>query len=1688
MDLGTLNFLIGGDNSLFKKAMDECRKQALDVQNAINGIKMPTESSDYKGKEGSINSYIVSLKRLTEQYKNLDIAERNSTKGSGLLGGDNSSISGMKREIKDLTRQYELLTDAERASSKGVDMSSRIVSLKSEKDALEKGLKPAIESTNGALDKHFGLLSYIIRRAVSYIAIWQAQKIAMNLITITGEFEKQKVALEAMFRNAAAADKIYEQIKQFSVISPFNFKDLMAQTKQLAAFSVPANQLFGTIKELGDIAAGTGVEMSRLILAYGEVNTQTFLNGRQLRQFTTAGVPLVEALSQEFEKLTGKAVGTSEIYEKISKKQVSFQMVKDAIKGMTQEGGIFYNQQIKQSETLSGKLSNLKDKFDILFSTIGENHADALKGSIDAIAYMAKHWQATWEIIKSIIAAVGIYKTTMFVINTLKKQELATTVALGIAEKENAATASAGSAAAVGAGALSGLATFGIGAAITGISLLAGTMSAYAADKKQYFEETSNSIAQIDKETAANQDLFDKLKSLSSATNDDTSAQSKRNDIIAKLAQTEPELADNIKNHVNSLKDLTKAQEEYNAIQDAKKTVTYVMRDKSQGDSIESNFNDLSDSTARLEMRNIALQDSYSKVANAIKEYKKEGKDTTGGMFSGISNENINKAFNITQSSQSVYEKMMSLQGVIGDVGNKTENLDRKTGSLINTSLLWSSLVGESLSQYNSELKTNKDLISVTNSDLWTLVRLFKSEVSNMGIKVNSKEGKEAIKQLIDSITSLDAKTKKTLYLHFGITWGDKDPVEELSAWQKQLQDAFGKNFIQIHMSDDMSTVISNIQKNYKELKSKIENEKPIIVKFGIDTNVPLPELQKQVTSKVGATSPLFPTVWNAAKDVKSDTEEMKKATNAANQLSIPLDKIKEKKAKTNVEDKYTKNLQQEKKYIDEVRESYNKLTKDMSSEAAVSQLKKMGLLVGNMTKNLLPTGDVDTGYEKYLDNLIVKMNARLKIKGLNKQAINSAILDVKKSLQEVKISDITKPIENKISDIEKELSSYKTQFNLYQQILGITGDKSTALKAAFGDAGSPASMIDYYKLEINKALKTSKQKISVDELLGYSPSQMKELGISSDIQNMVSELHNTIDENKQTELTDVLNFIKENESLQEKIDDITKKANLLREKAKNQGQYTPKFEADLNDWINKQVVQLNSTALQTSSIYEKLFGDRSKDSYNQLMEAKKIATQISSNAKINYDKDNKATGFVSSFLNGNGGKEEIKGTISDLNRIKELIDKLTSEEISKNPFASLASSFKDIFSGKFKGEELTDKLKDFGRAAASSAQHVGAMASKASTMFDALGQGKMAQAMSTVSDVMGSVHNIGEGFAEGDVVGGIESAAGEAIGWVTKLAQAHDNKLNKAIENSKERVKELQNAYTDLGREIKRTLGYATSSQYSAQLSNYKSQLAEVESQLADEEDKKKPSKSAIADYNEEIAVLEDKITYFAQDWAESEYGIKIEDWASQIGDALTNAFASGESAANAFNSTVESIMKNLVQNVITEAVIAPAMKKLQDYLFGDNGLLSNGGSLSTTDLDEIMSYLLGVEDSIGDAQKIWDSISEYASENGINLNSTTGTGITASEQSLTENTGNILASYINNIRSDTAVLNVKIDNILSMMQVNTVSYGQMVTYLNEIANNTSKIMDNTERIQDIYNIIKNGTTASSGTKFYTN
>lgn len=274
------------------------------------------------------------------------------------------------------------------------------------------------------------LLRSLKGAAAAYFSIEGARRFVSELVRITGEFEKQQVALRAILQDSAGADALFERIKQLAVVSPFSFLDLTKYTKQLSAFSVPMDELYDTTKMLADVSAGLGVDMGRIILAYGQIRSASFLRGQEVRQLTEAGIPILDELAKQFEELEGRAVSVGEVFDKISARQVPFEMVEKAFKNMTSEGGKFYQMQEVLAETLAGKISNLRDSYQIMLSSMGNAQSGVLKGAVNLLTKMMNNYEQIGADLIALAATYGVYKLAVYATSLATKGFVKTNISL----------------------------------------------------------------------------------------------------------------------------------------------------------------------------------------------------------------------------------------------------------------------------------------------------------------------------------------------------------------------------------------------------------------------------------------------------------------------------------------------------------------------------------------------------------------------------------------------------------------------------------------------------------------------------------------------------------------------------------------------------------------------------------------------------------------------------------------------------------------------------------------------------------------------------------------------------------------------------------------------------------------------------------------------------------------------------------------------------------------------------------------------------------------------------------------------------------------------------------------------------------------------------------------------------------
>ncbi len=206
-------------------------------------------------------------------------------------------------------------------------------------------------------------------------------------------FEQTQIAFTTMIGSAEKAQKTLNDLSQFAARTPFELTQLEEASKRLLAYGVTADDLIPTLRMLGDISAGVGMDkLPQLILAFGQVRAATKLTGMELRQFSEAGVPLLGTLADQL------GVTEAQVLEMVSAGQIGFPAVQQALASLTGEGGRFFNLMEKQSTSLGGLWSNLKDQIALTARSIGTELMPYLKPLVEQLIEVA---QAVGEWVKA---------------------------------------------------------------------------------------------------------------------------------------------------------------------------------------------------------------------------------------------------------------------------------------------------------------------------------------------------------------------------------------------------------------------------------------------------------------------------------------------------------------------------------------------------------------------------------------------------------------------------------------------------------------------------------------------------------------------------------------------------------------------------------------------------------------------------------------------------------------------------------------------------------------------------------------------------------------------------------------------------------------------------------------------------------------------------------------------------------------------------------------------------------------------------------------------------------------------------------------------------------------------------------------------------------------------------------------
>lgn len=1411
----------------------------------------------------------------------------------------------------------------------------------------------AMKRTNTTMSSQSRIAGELKNQIANVYSIYTLERFVRGLYTIGGEFQKQRIALTSILGDSMKAETIFNRIKDLAVVSPFQFKELASYTKQLSAYSIPYEELYDTTKRLADISAGVGVDMGRIILAYGQVRSAAFLRGQELRQFTEAGIPLVDELAKRFTKLTGVVTSAGDVFDKISRKEVSFGMVKDVLWDLTNEGGKFYNMQEALAESLAGKWSNLQDAWDVMMADIAESNSGVLSDSLELLTELMKHWKAMAAILGTLVGAYGFYKTAVIAVNAAHKATIAINTLTNIINMTRAMQ--------------------GLTAVTKAQAVAQGILNAVTAANPWMVLIT----------------VFGGLVGL---------------------------------------------------------YLTLREKTKSAADTIRE--------------FNVQVQEQNEKISEA----KNKANSYISTMF------DTSKA---VDARRMAYEKLQGIYPSIFKNMSYEQALLKGQIELLNMSNRAARTTARETARINLE-KAYQGLIDaergVKDAELYS--------VASDGHIMDTKMLREAKNQL-DIARSIVKEAKEDFTTILSVT----DDIDKniKSAWFTTAKEIAG----------DMNSLIPKDDEAYEEYANRVKEERENADKTlkGFKKGNPYSEETVRNAQKV----------FDVSKKIMDTLGVLGKSSGGE-------------------KDPIAEQWKDRADLIDKAVSSYEKWRKIEGEEVASQRVKGISEFAPIFDKNgvNLDLKDPSKAY-KYIQGQLDR----------SKEKQEDLYISLGVKIDKAGIDSAKKEVDDALKEIEKYVSQTGEKWDLYKKLFNASGNKSLSMNIAFGGEVSFKSVVDDLRNQLSKALENTGSKFSVTDVLAMKEDDIKKQFGEGVILKLYQSINEESKKMRSESLENLLGMIEDYKDYAQRIKDIernlqkdladiesqrgqlgeeaTDKLIAQRKKKASEDAASTKFEQfkSSEDWAKtfddldrlssatlsrliKNLEEFKNTTGQSLKVNEfkelvnvlKKLRDESesRNPFKTLSDGIKEYAEATEKLK----KAQKELGFIQDGGEVTTGVSETshtetKKTDGGLSYQAKVVDKLTPK------LKTLADAEKEVTDAQDEQNEASDKVQvGFGDIVDMANLLIGTLGDLGSA-FDALGNDSMGDTLSAVQEVAGGLLNTAQsgatlfaGISSGNPMAIMQGATGVVsgiTGIIGSIAKAHDKKLDKAIQRSQLEVKKLSNDYKNLQSVIERQLGAVTQSQSKEMIANLQKQQEEVQKQMKAEQDKKDSDASKIEDYKQQYIELGEQIKYFYEDLASEQFGIDLKGWSDQISEALVNAFANGEDAAKAFDDTVADIMRNVIKEMISLNVIKPAMNKLRDYLFGDKGIFTDssagGTNLTEQEATGLMQQLGSLRGTISDSKKIWDYLNAAAKKMGISLEETSASNTLSKgiQENITEETANILASYINGIRADVSVKRALLEKWGNeILPKYNVIAEQQLTQLRAIANNTLRSAQNTE------------------------
>lgn len=1504
-----------------------------------------------------------------------------------------------------------------------------------------------------------GYLSRLMQRTAVVFSFGAAKSFVEQIAEVRGQFELSERSLEAILQNKPKADEIFNKTVELAVKSPFRIKDLVDYTRQLSAYRIESDKLYDTTKRLADVSAGLGVDMGRLILAYGQVKAAAYLRGSEVRQFTEAGINMYGELQQYFKEVKGEAYTTAQIVDMISKRKVTFEDVEAIFQRMTDKGGTFYNMQEIQAETLQGKISNLKDAFDVMLNDIGKANEGTMKGMVSWGTSMLDNWKALAEIGKALIPILIAIKANSMFAKTSLGQAFSQASGTGIVRYKalfvNSLDGMKKALKDFGGLVKSSLSGIGVGLAIYAVAEVITTVydkiSKYNENVRKAEEETIKAKGAIGALAGTYNDLAN------AATNANGKLEGKdleknvedRRTTLQKLIDAASKDGLTFKINVDTLDvsqlntTFSKVEKEYKDFIDS---IEVIRRNYAKNDAWNTWFTDGLDDDAGdykdAVIDALAKSSQMERVVANINANYKQATSTTKKYFDEIRAGQKDNESNIDYMTR-MYELIKKIN--IAQGGS-----DYKMPSFIGTSQAdFNDLIRAMNSVQNKAQELNSEFDAVFGD--------LRKKYSNNPIKIQG---------VIDRIAAerdWSQYERDLAYRHFGINvYIDRANMEKQVSWVDDYLSGFfakkkyGINLVVKEITNDKALEsflekgddAAKAAKNWRELEKRLASVGKNTKKIKVDDSIR--KMFKAGDPRLGGNTIDVSTLRQMVREYKNA------ATATAKGLGVNPFEKEDKKAAKNAAKEQRDILNERISLLKDMSSEYQKLIKYEGEEQATADVRKHFALaaknVGMNINNFIPDRQTIAKKIEYLASQYKELGKR-----------GSAL----RNATEIRLDIDEEYFKQQLDDAKNNAQEAFSQLDLFKKLKG-EGLSDSIIKSMFGDLTSSFDDVRKSITDDFEAKWGKDQTKWGDDVAKEYTSQMQKLD-KEVYQDQVNQTQELIKAYKQ-QLTDQLQldrwYINERYKLQNNAN-IAKNPELQRQLKENlDAQYQQKTSK--NNWKE----------FQNSDMYVRLFDNLEQVSSKALAamtkrlqalrvdlknldpkDAKSIVEQINKVNEVRNSR-NPFKAFTSGLKEMIKASKDLKksGGVDKYVELNELRADLTSKLQSQNAYVeSLEHEYNEL--AKIKGADesvvaalklklatnksIRDSLKSqlnltdeqiaklgtimteeeqakakFSKSVTDITDVVSTMANSFNALFEAL-SGSDANLENTL-DIVSSIGQAVGSYCSGNYAGVVSGAMGALTG-VAKLF-SNEGKIDKEIARQERAVNSLQHAYEKLKKSMDDAFDTQRLYEYNQKsVDALKKQQNAYQAMINAERGRKKPDEGKIQEWEQQIDDLNTTIKELGESMTEALGGFgsqsNYKSAAEAFSEAWVDAFNEGSDALEALNNKFDEYFNTMLTKQLMNRATS---KYIQPILEAFDKAVSEGSEGGNNGLDVTKKELEGIKEL---KDKNLALFNEYAKNlmDVLNVKPTGSSNISALQQgiqSVTESTAQALESILNSIR----------------------------------------------------------------------